>query len=472
MRDWLEKLQKFRCNGISGVTEEEIVEKEKALGVTLPPILHELYQTYSPDDEIFTYEYGNKLIPLSCLELQKIEDKQTRYSVVFFCHYQDKSWGIPVTIFRKQERCLEECSISDQSHIFLYYRAPSGKLEGFITNQALEDWILYELSYPQIYISPNIVALDYYSVSVEDLKILRSYFVPLKSSDDRISLSSNEDILVDLLSYAAPAVFPKNCQTFGALSEQALTKLINETGFKFQWLKRNGIMEYEPPVEPEPFVPHKRELHSISPVLDFLRNFAGVDQPGCTEEDVQKAEKRFGGKLPLPVKEFYLKLPPEYMETNNCFRPLSSLRRRRDGKISFLVENQEVYHGAFALNSPFFYLKMAESGAKWEPAGILDGYLVSEFLWNLNAVPGLGFQSLSYPKFKPKMLEEGGELTQYFTDIAGISLKIGEENFMQLYQGFDGTVIGFYNKWTPSFSLLTRGEEHMNRAKELLGLNK
>ena len=65
----LKKIKSFGNSMESSVTPEDIADKEKELGFTLPQALQELYLTFHPDDPAFT-EKGN-LIPLEELKICK-----------------------------------------------------------------------------------------------------------------------------------------------------------------------------------------------------------------------------------------------------------------------------------------------------------------------------------------------------------------------------------------------------------------
>ena len=169
------------------------------------------------------------------------------------------------------------------------------------------------------------------------------------------------------------------------------------------------------------------------------------------------------------MKEFYLHLPKNFYNVYNSFRPLSKLKPMKDGKINFVEENQGAFYCAVKPGSSFVYQKMRDNGAKWNPVGIMDSYLVSEFFWVLSSAKNLDMELWEYPNFDAKMLDEDGKLFPYFSDIEGMTQKISDGNFMRLYQICDGKAIAMYEKTTPKLYLLTKNYEDLDYILEKCG---
>ncbi len=231
-------------------------------------------------------------------------------------------------------------------------------------------------------------------------------------------------------------------------SDEPLEQIISESGIFFEWIKsQNGNVTPEkkvPAKEPKE-IPEERSLLSIAPVLKYIHDFAGLTGTYTTKEQIEKAEKRFGQELPLPLKEFYQYLPKEYFGNYDTIRDMSHMRKRKDGKVVFLEENQYVFLGAAELGGSYIYRQYTddEEGI-WEVSGILDGYLVVEFLSDIlgNHLPGLAMEEWSAKEIKPIK----DHITPFFTELAGISSKIAVGNITQLYDVCNSKGIAAYTE--------------------------
>lgn len=246
----------------------------------------------------------------------------------------------------------------------------------------------------------------------------------------------------------------------GARTDEPLEKLLEHTDLEPHWQRsQNGheVFSYKRPEKPKPFRPEKeRELISIAPVLDFLCKFAGVDGPVIEPEKIDKAEARLGGVLPLPLREYYQFMPKPCYRGHNYLMPPGNLRLRTDGKITFPTENQGVCCFAVEHGSCYLFQRANEGNAPWEPVGIIDSYLVWEFILDLACNEKLGIEMDSYPDFKLEMLAEDGTLYPYLSNIACITEQIAVGNCMQMYQGMEGRLVAVCEKQTPKLYLFAK----------------
>ena len=88
----LKKIKSFGSSMESSVIQEDIADKEKELGFTLPQALQELYLTFHPDDPAFAKK-GN-LIPLEELKIYKrVYWTDTIITILPFCRHERYGYG-------------------------------------------------------------------------------------------------------------------------------------------------------------------------------------------------------------------------------------------------------------------------------------------------------------------------------------------------------------------------------------------
>lgn len=441
--------------------------------INLPTSLVRLYSAFTPQNTLFSFKY--KLIPLLQLEQITAEDNFAVYFAIPFMHDTIDSYAYVIKKINKDSETVEDYSDDNNPPIISCHndrKIGSGKIiakkRGAIQ---LNDWIAHCLVYAQIYSMPNIVAVDSERTNAKESDNLWDILLPIESIQSRTRISENGRVLALNFFENAPEPYPTFSFVLAAKADLDLVKLEREIGVQFIWLKREGKLQIG--IKQEAFVPEEREIFSIQLVLDFLSKFTGIDKTNCaTNADLQATEKRVKMELPLPLKEFYLHLPKKFYNVDNSIRPLSKFKPMKDGKINFLEENQGVFYCVVKPGTPFIYQKLLDNGAKWEPIGIMDGYLVSEFFWVLASADDLGMELWEYPNFDAKMLDKGGKLSPYFSDIADTTQKISEGNFMRLYQVCDGKAIALCEKTTPRLYLLAKTPEDLDEILPKFGLSK
>ena len=149
--------------------------------------------------------------------------------------------------------------------------------------------------------------------------------------------------------------------------------------------------------------------------------------------------------------------------------PPGNLRLRTDGKITFLTENQGVCCFAVEHGSCYLFQRENEGNAPWEPVGIIDGYLVWEFILDLACNEKLEIEMDSYPDFKLEMLAEDGVLYPYLSDIAGITEQIAEGNCVRMYQGMEGRLVAVCENQTPKLYLFAKDTQTIEDFCKLSG---
>ena len=466
--DIFEAISFFKSYALISDKELEVSKKEKELNIILPYYLKKVYCHFEPTDSLFLFKY--KLVPISQLHIVNVEHDVAAYCMVPFLYDDKYAYAYKMEPISKGNG--SEVHLTEDNPTVVIFNYTSGAKEIDVhRNLYLNDCIAHCLGYAQIYSLPNIIALDSETINIKARRMLWSNFVPVESVKSDIYMDNGNEIMA-LRSYEdAPFPFSSHSYVFGTVSQKTLIQFEERYGLPFVWLKKDGNLQTT--AKQEVFVPADRETFSIQAVLKFLLNFANIGKIDCaTDSELQTIEKRAKMELPLPFKEFYLHLPKNLYNVYNSFRPLSKLKPMKDGKINFEEENQGVFYCAIKPGSSFIYQKMQDNGSKWEPIGIMDGYLVSEFFWVLASANDLGMELWEYPNFDAKMLDKDGKLFPYFSDIADTTQKISEGNFMCLYQVCDGKAIALYEKTTPKLYLLARTSEDLDDIIETFGFPK
>ncbi len=474
----LKKIKSFGSNMESSVTPEDIAEKEKKLGFTLPQALKELYLTFHPDDPAFSKE--GKLIPLKELKIYKrtyLTD--TTITILPFCQYERYGYGFEVNRCHKSNNTISNYHLEDPQMWGLYVSPETRKEEKHLEgrevpcNQSkLSQWIMEWLGYQQTLNQPSVIAVNKdkttnYWAKIKEFFPNTFYHIPIEQlSSYRINFNVNfveepSRLLCGSILYSRTAYF-------GGKTDKELEQLMKQTEFKYVWIKSQDGHPIFNSALPKP--PQKRELKSIAPVLQFLCEFAGIEGKGAKEESINRAKARLGTSLPLPMEEFYRYLPSRFYCSYNVVRPLSSLKQTKDGKLNFLEENQAVYHWAAEFNSPFLYRRANDGVAEWNAYGILDGFLAAEFLLALVCDEELDLILWEFSDFKPTMLSEGGKLNPYLSPIAGITDQIASSNTRKLYQLMDGQAVGLYDSEECTFWFVTKDEAALERLEALLNI--
>ena len=474
----LYRIKSFGSDMKSTVTLEDIANKERELGFTLPQALKELYLTFHPEDPAFSGK-GN-LIPFEELKTYKrICWTDTVITILPFCRHERYGYGFEVSRQHKSKGTISNNAPEDPQMWGLYISPETRREEKHLEGHGvpcnpsnLSRWIMEWTGYQQTLAQPSVAAVnrdktenywkrmrelplkDFYHISLEQLSSVRTNF-------DVNYVEEPFRLLCGNIHYSGTAYF-------GSRTDKELELFMKQMGFKYVWIKSQDGHPIFNSAPPRP--PQARELKSIAPVLQFLCEFAGIENKGAKEESIHRAQVRLGNPLPQPMAEFYRCLPSRFYRSYNVVRPLSSLRRTKDGKLNFLEESQAVYHWAAEFNSPFLYRRANDGVAGWSTYGILDGFLAAEFLWALACDEELDLILWEFPDFEPAMLNEGGKLHPYLSPIAGITDQIATDNTRTLYQAMDGQAVGLYDSEECTFWFVTKNESAQERLESLFDI--
>lgn len=471
----LQRIKSFYLSPSSTVTPEEIAAKEAELGFPLPEALREFYLTFSYDDPIFSGDW--RMLPLEELKICTRRDTNIFTLLpVFRDEAIDWAFLISIRCGNRRYQWREDMDLSDP-HMYVIYLEPATKgQEKFVENPThsseklkLSNWLVDRAASELVLLQPSVAAVNGEKLNIRQGKQeWRREFqefpqeMPLRAFYYNQTRITEEPPLIWHTRSACSWTY-----YFGAQSDEVLEQKLKQWGMKCIWIKSQSGHPVWSSTPPEP--PQARELLSIAPVLDFLCRFAGIDGKGVKEESLQRAQARLGGTLPLPMAEFYRRLPRSCYNNDSTLRPLSSLKADKSGKLAFLTENQEVYRWAAELNSPFVYRCTNSTDGEWAPCGILDGFLAAEFLWALAWNEELELDAWEFEDFEPEMLEEGGQLAPLLSPIEGLSGLIAVGNTRQLYQAAEGRAVGFYDRAENAFWFVTRGSEAERELEDLLG---
>ena len=474
----LKKIKSFGSNMESSVKPEDIADKEAELEFTLPQALKELYLTFHPDDPAFSGK-GN-LIPFEELKTYKrICWTDTVITILPFCRHERYGYGFEVSRQHKSKDTISNYDPEDPQMWGLYIspetRREEKHLEGHevpCNQSTLSRWIVEWLGYQQTLAQPSVIAVNRDKTAdfwkrLRELSLNAFYHIPLEQLSS-VRINFNVNFMEEPFQLLCGYILYSKTAYFGGKTDKELEQLMKRMGFKYVWIKSQDGHPIFNSAPPRP--PQARELKSITPVLQFLCEFAGIEGKGAKEESIHRAEVRLGNPLPQPMAEFYRCLPSRFYCSYNVVRPLSSLRRTKAGKLNFLEENQAVYHWAAEFNSPFLYRRANDGVAGWSAYGILDGFLAAEFLWALACDEELDLIFWEFSDFEPAMLDEGGKLHPYLSPIAGITDQIAEDNTRTLYQAMDGQAVGLYDSEECTFWFVTKNESVQERLEALFDI--
>lgn len=474
----LQKIKSFGSDIKSTVTPEDIAVKEAEMGFAFPQALQELYLTFHPDDPAFSGK-GN-LIPFEELKVYKrIFWTDTVITLLPFCRHERYGYGFEVSRYHKSKDIMSNNDSEDPQMWGLYVSPKTKKeekhLEGHevpCNQSGLSRWIVEWLGYQQTLAQPSVAVVNR-DKTANYWKRMREffpdtfYYVPTEQlSTYRTNFEVN--FVEEPFRFICGSILYSRMAYFGGKTDKELEQLMKQMGFKYVWIKSQDGHPLFNSAPQKP--PQERELKSITPVLQFLCEFAGIERKGAKEESINRAEARLGASLPLPMAEFYRYLPNNFYRSYNMVRPLSSLKQTKDGKLNFLEENQAVYHWAAEINSPFLYRRANDGVAEWSAYGILDGFLAAEFLWALACDEKLDLILWEFPDFEPAMLSEGGKLSPCLFPIAGITDQIAEGNTRKLYQAMDGQAVGLYDSEECTFWFVTKDEAAQERLETLFDI--
>ena len=338
----LQKIKSFGSDIKSTITPEDITDKERELGFVLPQALKELYLTFHPDDPAFSGK-GN-LIPFDELKIYKrICWTDTVITLLPFCQHERYGYGFEVSRYHKSKDIMSNNDMEDPQMWGLYVSPKTQKEEKHLEGRevpchqsGLSQWILEWLGYQQTLAQPSVVAVNRdkaanYWERIKEFFPNTFYHIPIEQlSSHRTNFHVNfveepSRLLCGSILYSGTAYF-------GGKTDKELEQLMKQVGFKYVWIKSQDGHPIFNSAPPEP--PQERELKSITPVLQFLCEFAGIEGKGAKEESINRAEARLGASLPLPMAEFYCYLPSKFYYSYNMVRPLSGLKQTKDGKLN------------------------------------------------------------------------------------------------------------------------------------------
>lgn len=475
IQEELKTIKSFGSQLESTVTTEDIATKEKKLKIRLPEALTDLYLTFHPEDPLFSGPCS--LLPFDELKVQRIKRVYWHYVLLPFAWDEMKQMtylvGIEVKASPKNEYSQNVYHYQEEADPPVFY-IQNKQIEHLRYGEKpdlLSGFILRWLSSHQVYAMPSILGVKQFSTevweslpclhqSVKNVRISEAIPPAFLAVDGFCWRRPDEFAPVTTYNRDTKTVEPVVKHLIGARTDEPLEKLLERTDLEPYWQrsqKGHEVFSYKRPEKPKPFRPEKeRELISIAPVLDFLCKFSGVDGPVIEPEKIDKAEERLGVALPLPLREYYQFMPKTCYRGHNYLMPPGNLRPRKDGKITFLSENQGVCCFAVEHGSSYLFQRENEDKAPWEPVGIIDGYLAWEFILDLACSEKLEIEMDSYPDFKLEMLAEDGVLYPYLSNIASITEQIAVGNCVQMYQGMEGRLVAVCEKQTPKLYLFAK----------------
>ena len=465
----------------STVTAAEIAQKEAELGIKLPEALCDLYLSFTPEDDVF--KVGCSLVPFSELCLTKFKSKYHINTLLIFMRNESKEYGV---LLRQENidtgHTSNYCNIDNQ-WVASHFKNPKNKSDRKTlyvdTATTVAQWIIRCIGYQKIYTLSNIMAVHEKMSITEDVKYWAN-FDDLYDHSTSLHISQAD---TNILGIAQPWDKPLievphyNC-IWGADAVEPLEQLAQHDEHEYVWLKRDGKIQVlaadesttknkqtQIKNEDSALCPNiqYRSLYSIEPILQYLSNFASLEKECDIENKLLKKEAKLNVSFPIPFREYYQYMPKSIYKAYNSHYPIYQLRADKTGKIKFLVENEEIYHCAIDPNTPYVYFKMADQRGDWLPWGILDGYLVGEFVWNMACSDTLNLDVVRFKGFSQSMIGEGGILYPYLSDIAnGLSAKVAEGNFFRVYQIIENKVIALHEKSSQQFYFIANDHESLN----------
>ena len=448
----LKLLKSFGNSLDSTVTEADIAAKEKELGFPLPEAVRELYLTFNPEDPIFT---TCRMIPLAELTVRRAEDEQQILQTIPILVGGNRTYGPAISAERKY---------GNETPYWMWYDEELGlvmrgtfpkkltskplKLVRGVSGWGISACILHILGTQVIGAAPSLAGTREQdetgrrrtSQATEALwdTLMSFHNVGTDRSGLELGGTGNNILFMWLSSH-----MDKDCQRyeglFAARTDEPLEQLMRETDAPLEWIRsQNGNVTTAQIWAPEI---KARGLYSITPILEFLRAFAGVTEPGLSHAELQKAEDKLG-PLPLPIREYYALFPKAYYKTHNTLRPLSSIRKTKNGILYFLEENQNSCHWGFSLDTPFLY---CQEESKWEVSDYLDTFLAQEFAFELMSREELGLEFDEVDDIKPEVMAPDGALGSQLKEIAGLSRRLAWDFGVELFQSVDGKVVFLYH---------------------------
>lgn len=448
----LKLLKSFGTSLDSTVTEEEIAAKEKELGFPLPEALRELYLTFNPEDPMFTTCH---MIPIEELTVRKAEDERQIFQTIPVLVGENRTYGPAISAERKYGnekpywmRHGEERGLVMRGTFPKKVTSKPLKLVRGVSDWSISACILRILGTQVIGGAPSLAgAREQNETGRKRTPQATKAFWNTLMSFHRIGTDGSgiqlSSVGNDILFMWSSSHMNKDYQCYNGLFasriDEPLEQLMRESGAPLEWLRsQNGNVTTAQIWAPEL---KARDLYSITPILEFLRTFAGVTEPGLLSAELQKAEDKLG-PLPLPIREYYTLFPKAYYKTHNTLRPLSRLRMAKSGILFFLEENQNSCHWGFSQESPFLY---CQEENKWEVSDYLDTFLAQEFAFELMSREELGLEFAEVNDLEPEIMAPDGVLGRQLREIAGLSHALAWDFGVELFQSLDGKVVFLYD---------------------------
>lgn len=460
------------------VTTTEITKKETELGITLPEALCDLYRSFTPEDEVFTI--GGSLVPFHELCLTKFTTKFHINTLLVFMKSESRAFGVLIKQEGKRTGQISIYANIDNQRVANYLTNAKTKSERETLNvdesASVSQWIIRRIGYQKIYTCSNIIAFKERMSVAEKAKYWANFDTLYGQATCLYISKTYTDILgLSQVGFTPLADLPHYACIWGSDAVESLDNFIQHNKHEYVWLKKFGkiqLLESDghdaknelAQTKNNPFADlQHRSLYSIEPILQYLSRFAHLENESSIEAKLLKKESQLHISFPLPFREYYHYMPKSVYNAYNLHYPVQRLKSDKTGKIKFLAENQEVYYCAIDPQTPYVYYKMSDQRGDWLPWGILDGYLVGEFVWNIACSDELGLDFVQFKNFEPSMLTTGGKLYPYLSDIAdGLSAKISEGNFFRVYQIIENEVIALYEKTSQCFYFIANNRASLN----------
>ncbi len=465
--NYLSIFKSFGSDVVSITSESDIAHKETELGIRLPKAVRDLYLLFNPEDSIFSSWLS--LVPLSQLQTTSIHDSAKALIVVKFFYDDRFSYAFPVSQWSlKDKKLLRDYHNQDDPIVVAFYTNPSTKRESeslSILPDHCSNFILSCMGFMQVYSQPSIITINSNDFSPEEENRFRENRKKQRKKNGLTLLADSDKMFVNILYTPQPVlevfsiVHPISIAVFdrayGAQTDAALEKLIDDSGLPYHWLKtqtKHTVFKrncFNEPIE--------RQLLSIEPILQVLQNFIGEKGSFVSNDDILHTESSLEISFPTPLKELYRYLPPYLYQSNNILYPLSILDKKKDGIVCFLEENQAVYRVGVKNMAPFAYI-CTTNKSKWNRWYILDGYLVAVYFWQIACCGNPDLYLWEFPHFELNMLEKEGLLHAHLKNIGNISQKVAVGSCFQLYQSIDEKSILLCNSEDVTLFVLSKSK--------------
>ena len=446
----LKKIKSFGSDRESYVTPEDIADKERELGFTLPQALQEFYLTFHENDPVFSAK--NRFIPLR--ELERTERHLVgSQNVEVITFYTYGIWGVG---FRKETSGQD---IYDP-YTYTYYNNPKNQKQkqasicrsGYRLSSSMLGWV----SAQQLFSQNSIGRIDPKELAYNDQEAVCKIFnmLPIGQAENNIgrACSTKNPDLYGFIDFGLRCVF------VSADSSSQVTDFMENIHVGFQWYKLDGKLIEKTHGTQKPI--KKRALLDIEPAIETLNHFINVIDPQSLEQEIAEVGQRLGAVIPEPLKKLYLCIPRKYLDAPNCF-VLPECLKNEDGKIRFLSGSQGVFDYAFEHLSPIVY--RSEMDGLWSEYGVIDGFVVTQLFWNIMNREDLVIVLAEIPQCTKQSLSAKGALGK---NLIPCFQKLTMENMQQLYHSPENNIIAVYDKRLKTLYVAAHGEEPLKNLEE------